>query len=114
MAKIDDLATRFSTIVAGWLPIEKVSFKSSNSHFWMHPIHSKHVLQILQAYRYLSSIFVCLINKLLNFQGIFLSQFRCCFTLEFSTVRIRSGSNMDIILLSFFTEVIELVWTDVD
>ena len=72
-----------------------------------------HVSQISN-YRYLSSIFVCLVNKFLDFQGIFLSQFRCRFTLEYSSVRIRSRSNMDKILLSFFTQVIELVWADVD
>lgn len=72
-----------------------------------------HVSQISN-YRYLSSIFVCLVNKFLDFQGIFLSQFRCRFTLEYSSVRIRSRSNMDKILLSFFTQVVELVWTDVN
>lgn len=91
----------------------KSPFFNITSQWIMHSTHSIQVSQISN-YRYLSSIFVCLVNKFLDFQGIFLSQFRCRFTLEYSSVRIRSRSNMDKILLSFFTQVVELVWTDVN
>lgn len=72
------------------------------------------IMQSVYIYIYLSSIFVCLVNKFLNFQGIFLSQFRCGITLEYATVRIRSRGDMNIILLSLCTQVFVLVRTDVN
>ena len=69
---------------------------------------------LINRFTYLPSIFLCLINKFFNLQGIFLSHFRGSFTLKYSSKRIRGGGYMYVILLPFWTQFCVLVWTDIN